>query len=175
MVEILNNGIVCALEVFLALHLGIAGITKLLTPQHFAIVLRQQHIIPKWSIKGVTYTLPTVEVLTAVILIIEVSHPLTKGLTLLLFSTFLVVKLILFAKKSNADCGCKGKHSTEQVDLASVTVSVILFLITLIYYNLPIYEQVMSIWVWQLFKLVIFVTICGWLLTLRTKPKVRLL
>jgi hypothetical protein len=121
--------LVLGLEAYFAALLGVAGFAKVHQRQQFALTLRQQRILPHWSIPLIALILPWGELLIAELLIVGIAKALTAGIVLTLFLSFLVFKLILMVSQPKADCGCSGASQAQPVDNASIVVATIFVLL----------------------------------------------
>lgn len=113
------------MEFYFAALLGTAGLAKLASLHQFAATLRQQRILPHWSIAWVSRLVPWIEVGLACLLISGGAPRLAAVLTLLVFAGFLLFKVLLLRANPGVDCGCGHDARPTPVDGASITVSAI--------------------------------------------------
>jgi hypothetical protein len=121
------------LEIYLGVTFGAAGLTKIAQLGSFKVALSKQNILPAWSVQWVGLIAPWIEVTVAALLISGLAPIVAALLACGLCSIFLFFKLLLFSRKSTASCGCSGAKHHTPVDLSSITVSVILLGISLLY------------------------------------------
>lgn len=155
--------VVLAADLYFAALFGVAGLAKLNHPHHFITTLRQQGILPNWSIALVGYIVPRLEVAIAFLLIVGLFPQFTGIMLLLLCLGFLLIKLLLIHKRSTADCGCGSITHLQSVDGVSIVVSMVLF-------GLAIFHLwgVMTItpidWLWRLPGVITFIFGGCWLI-----------
>lgn len=113
-----------ALDCYFAAVIGVSGLAKVDNSTLFAMTLRRQRLLPRWSITSVSRIFPWVEIILAGALIIGVLPALTAAFVLVLFSTFFVVEIIILVSRRETNCGCYGGAYTYKVDKASATTSV---------------------------------------------------
>lgn len=144
------------LELYFAATLGVAGLSKVDTSSSFAMTLRQQRILPSWSIGFVSRILPWGEILLAVLLLVGIKETITVIAVTLLFAVFLGIKVFLFITKSEADCGCTAHSQPQKVDGVSVAVSVLLlfFAILLLWF---VTRETSVNWIWRLPVALLFI------------------
>lgn len=155
--------VVLVVDLYFAALLGVAGMAKLAHPHHFITTLRQQSILPNWSIALVSYTVPKLEVTIACLLIVGLFPQITGIILLLLCLGFLLVKLLLIYKKSNVDCGCGNFAHLQSVDGASIVVSMILVGLA-IFHLWGVMTITLVDWLWRLPGVVMFTVGGGWLI-----------
>lgn len=126
----MNIWILLLLQVYMAAILFVSGLAKVVNPQQFSATLRRQRILPLWSINFVARILPWLEVILAILLVLEILPLLISVLTLFLFASFLITEVILVKKKRTKECGCFGMVYPQSIDSASITVSVIFVLLS---------------------------------------------
>jgi hypothetical protein len=115
--------ILLVVQTYLAVILGVSGLAKAIDSNQFASTLYRQRILPFWSIKGVSRSVPWLEVGLAILLVLEFSAIVVNLLVLTLFSCFLIIEIILLNTKRSKECGCYGAAYQHNVDAASVVVS----------------------------------------------------
>jgi len=155
--------LIFVLELYLAVTLGVSGLAKVADLSYFESVLKEQRILPLWSIQAASRISPWVEIALAFFLITGFFTVAASLLVVALFAFFLGIKLFLLKKKNGADCGCLGRVNAQKVDGASVGASVILLLVAGIHFWLvmdiaPIY------WVWRAIGVIFVGGIMGMLL-----------
>lgn len=97
-----------ALDIYLAAVLATAGFAKAENPDRFAAVLRHQRLWPRWSVAVGSWLFPWVEVALAGLLILGLTPPLTAAAVLIVFASFLIIKVLLLMLRRDTDCGCNG-------------------------------------------------------------------
>lgn len=144
-----------AFELYFALIFSVSSLGKLDDPAHFSVVLRQQRILPSWSIQVVSEFLPWVEIAVAILLISGMAPLASAVAAAMLFVIFLTVKIILLVTKDSVDCGCYGDSQLDRVDTASLVVSTLFVLFAGI--HLWLIRQTVSVdWQWRVFAVVLF-------------------
>lgn len=143
------------LNLYFAAMLGIAGLAKLDSPESFAITLRQQRILPIWSVSAISRLLPYVEVVLACMLVVGIVPTFTAATVLLLFISFLGVKLLLALTNPGASCGCSGATQSQVVDNASLLVSCVLIALAVLQLWTTIWVVPIS-WTWRLLGILVF-------------------
>lgn len=119
------------LEGYFAAMLGVSGLAKLEHPQHFARTLLLHRMLPSWSVVVVSRTFPWLEVLLATLLLSGIGQRLTSVVTLVLFTGFLAVEIVLVLTKRATNCGCYGVAYARRVDGAALLVSSVLIALAL--------------------------------------------
>ncbi len=154
-----------ALDLYFATVLGVSGLAKIDDPVHFALTLRQQRLLPEWSITGISYSLPWAEFLLAAALVLGVAPLLTGTLVLALFGVFLAVEVIVLSTGRTTSCGCFGRTHNRPVDAASVIVSVVLVLFA-VFHLWAVYVSASSAiqWTWRIPAILLFSAGVAWLL-----------
>lgn len=165
-----------ALDLYFAAMFGSSGLAKISNPRSFANILRQQRILPGWSTRIVSLTLPLAEILIALCLVAGLIAIVTATLVLALLLTFLGVKVYLLMTGSTADCGCHGSENPRPVDSASVIASAILALLAAVHLWFSIQVAPVN-WPWRLIADCVFLVIGCFLIgkiivRLRTRPHV---
>lgn len=155
--------ILFGLELYLAAMLSISGLAKLVHPNQFKATLNQHRILPQRSVWLVGMFFPVFEILVAGFLLSGMARIFTAVVVLILFVSFLIIKLILTITSSTTDCGCYGTAHIQQIDNASIGVSVVLVLIATFHlwassWALPVF------WSWRLFAIILYAAIGCWLL-----------
>lgn len=120
------NLVVLSLQFYFASMLGVAGLAKIEHPEQFADTMALQRILPRWSLNAVSRIVPWIEVVVALLLMTGLAPLATSSLTLLLFTSFLAVEVVLLKTKYAGNCGCYGASHLHRVDGGSVAASVIL-------------------------------------------------
>lgn len=118
--------IVFILKLYLAAVLGVAGLAKLADRQQFFATITSFQILPSWSVILAGTALPWLEIVIAVELITDISPILTALTTFVLFTGFLILKIILAATRKTTDCGCFGTAQYQMKNGANIVVSSIL-------------------------------------------------
>lgn len=115
------------LNLYFGATLGISGLTKVADSEYFASTLHRQHLIPAILIPLISKTFQWLELAIALLLVIGIDSLAVaiNLIILLLFIGFLGVKLKLVGTAKN-ECGCYGKSLKSNVDVSSITVSIIL-------------------------------------------------
>lgn len=116
------NILLMLLALYLAATLGVSGLAKAAQPAYFSTTLRQQGLLPAWSISVIGWSVPWLELVLAGALISGVAALPISVLTLALFVGFGVVKLLLYRRQVTVDCGCYGPDQARQVDASSLAV-----------------------------------------------------
>ena len=155
--------LVFILELYFAMLLGVSALAKVDDPQHFAQTLRQQKILPTWSISATSRVVPLIEISIAILLVLGITEVITAILVLVLFVIFLGIKVFLLMTKSEAGCGCNGVTKQEKVDGISVLISTILVLLIVVQLWLVALRASVSLQ-WRLIECVIFLGVVGFLL-----------
>ncbi|MFN8453209.1 MAG: MauE/DoxX family redox-associated membrane protein [Anaerolineae bacterium] len=114
------------LSLYFAAMLGVSGLAKAEHPEQFAATLRRHRILPHWSMIGISKIVPWLEIVVAILLILNLLPVITSALVFLLFVSFLVIETILVVKKRATECGCYGVVYPQKVDGASIVISIIL-------------------------------------------------
>lgn len=114
-----------ALDCYFAAVLGIAGLAKLDDPAPFAATLRQQHLLPSWSVGTISRLFPWLEITLAGALLSGIAAIRVATFTILIFAGFLVVQILL-ATKHGSDCGCYGAASPHRIEGASIGTAALL-------------------------------------------------
>jgi len=154
--------LILALRLYLALVLGVAGLAKIEDPTHFTALLRKQGLLSGRALNVVGSTFPWAELLLSALLVLGVFPSLSAAFTAITFIGFLIYDLILLAKKNNVECGCFGSASSRKVSRATAATSVILALVALVHWHL---QQRSIIPTWQQLPFIIgFLALEGWLL-----------
>lgn len=141
--------IVFALDFYFAAMLSISGLSKVNDSEYFATTLRQQHIVPVWSVGIATKILPWIEILVAILLVTGAIAMITAVIVLVLFIFFLGLKVFLLRTGWAEDCGCYGNAKSQKIDVVSITVSFILTLLAIMYLWLATHTAPVS-WIWRL-------------------------
>jgi len=152
-----------ALDCYFAAVLGVSGLAKIDNPALFAVTLRRQRLLPRWSITSVSYIFPWVELILAGALIIGVLPALTAALVLVLFSTFFVIETIILISRRETNCSCYGGAYTYKVDKASARTSVVFMALAAL--NVWASSTTAPIaWLWRLSATILFSIAGVWLL-----------
>lgn len=88
-----------------------AGFTKLYPREHrflFELAVSAYQILPVWGVIVVARTLPWLEVVLGVLLLVGWKLRYTSTLGALLLGSFMVAMSITYARGIEADCGCFG-------------------------------------------------------------------
>ena len=91
-------------RVFLAVVFVYAGVTKLLDPTGFAVILSRYHIVPDPMLAPAAYGLPALEALAGIALVFNLKGSLETITALLLL--FIGVLWFGILKGLEIDCGC---------------------------------------------------------------------
>jgi len=113
------------LDFYFASLLTVSGIAKAQRPSQFIATLRQQWVLPAWSITGAGYTLPWIEIGVAALLITGSIPIFAAVVVFTLFGLFLIAELILYLRKYQGNCGCYGAAHVQSVERASIITSAI--------------------------------------------------
>src|SRR5579872_628941 len=136
------------LEMYFAAMLGVSGLTKLNDPLYFTNTLRQQGLLPPWSISPATKIFPWLEIILSLLLIAGIFAVWNALLLLALFVGFAGIKIVLIAKGYDKDCGCFGGAKPQQVDSLSITVAVVYVLLAGLHAWLIFHFPFIS-WLWR--------------------------
>jgi peroxiredoxin len=152
------NLLTFAIELYFAVMLGISGFAKINNPAYFVKVLVQQKLLPGWSIVPVSKIFPWLEISIAFLLIVGVEIVALAILVLVLFATFLGIKIVLFVRQQTSDCGCLGSARPEKIDSVSITVSAITLLFAVLHLIL-VSEAPSIFWLWRFMGCILFVVL----------------
>ncbi|HEY7340427.1 MAG TPA: MauE/DoxX family redox-associated membrane protein [Ktedonobacterales bacterium] len=134
------SAVAYALALYFTAVLGISGLSKVAEPARFREALDQQGFWPFWIRPYLGVVIPCAEVGLAFLLLTGWSQLLVGGAVLALLAAFLGLKIVLYATKSEADCGCSiSAKRADPVDLTSVLVSSMLVLGAMVYLGLVVY------------------------------------
>lgn len=117
--------LVLLLSAYFACLLMVAGCAKLDDPHLFESTLRVLRILPRRMIWPASRIVPWLEMVFAVVLISGISPLIAASVNLVLFTSFLVTKLVLFIREPTSDCGCYGSTYRRNIDPANITVSIL--------------------------------------------------
>lgn len=152
-----------AIEIYLAIILGVSGLAKAEYPDQFEATLRRHGILPKRTLWAASRFIPTLEIVVAALLVSGVAALLSAALALCLFLGFLVTEIILLSTRRSNECGCYGVAFPRKVDPAGVAASTIL--VSLAAFHLSEVTQVTSVpWDWRLPGIVVLGGGMLWLL-----------
>ena len=147
---------------YFAAVFGISGFAKLQQPGQFAMTLRRQQILPSWSIIPVSWSLPGVEILVAILLVTGIDQRITAYVVLSLFIAFLAFEATLLLTKRFAECGCYGIAYQQKAGVTSVLTSIILVCFAAL--HLWVVERgVSDLSQWRLFFTILFGAMGGWI------------
>lgn len=138
-----------ALDLYLAAVLGISGLTKIKEPAEFAATLYRHHILPSWSIPGISRVCPWVEVALAAALVVGLAPLLTAALVVILIGTFCMIETIPLVNGSATNCGCYGTGHARKVDGSSVLTSAALIGIAALHLW-AVHDGEQVAWPWRL-------------------------
>lgn len=151
------------LDAYFAAILGVAGISKIREPAQFAMALRQQRLLPHWSIVRVSSVFPWAEVVLASVLIVGIGNVISATLVTALFGGFLIIKVILVTTKSTTGCGCYGHATANRVDSADLITSTALLCLAILHLW-SAKTAAPAMWTWRLSAIVVFFAVGCWLL-----------
>jgi hypothetical protein len=123
--------ILFATNVYFGMLLGVAELTKIRWPDAFQSELLAQRGVPKWSAYYIAIVFPWLEIIVAAFLVMGAFLIPTAVVTLILFTVFLVFKIVLYKNKRLSGCACFVANRQETIDLASITTSILFFLLAL--------------------------------------------
>ena len=124
---------ICA-RLFLAVLFLWAGISKLLDPDKFAVIIDEFGILPTKMIWPVAYALPVVEVMAGIGLVFNVWGSLALATALMIF--FIGIVSYGIWKGIDVDCGCFGMYDSETSLLGKLKPALardFLFLLPIVY------------------------------------------
>jgi hypothetical protein len=127
------NVLLLGIELYLAAMLGVSGLAKIEHPGHFAATLRRHRILPNWTIEGVSRIVPWLEVVIAVLLVVGLAPVPTALFTVLLFTSFLTIEVMLVVTNRATECGCYGLAYSQKVDYASIVASIFLVSVAILH------------------------------------------
>lgn len=92
---------------FTGMFLFLSGVHKIREKKVFHAALMAYKILPDWSLRGVKYTLPTMELLSAVALLTPITRTLGIAMSALLLCIYGVAMAInLVRGRTEIECGC---------------------------------------------------------------------
>ena len=158
------NVILLLLQAYLAVVLGISGLAKAVNPRQFAATLQRQRILPDWSIECISYLVPWLEMVLALLLVVGVLPIVIGIITMLVFMSFLTIEIIVLKTNRHKQCGCYGMAHRQKVDEASVAVSTIfIILASFNVWGTIFWEPVAALW--RIPGIIVFGLGSTWLLT----------
>jgi uncharacterized membrane protein YphA (DoxX/SURF4 family) len=98
----------------------VAGAAKIADLQHFHAQVGQYHLLPHVLEAPFAYTLPFVEVLVGVYLLVGLLTRVAAGVGCVLMLAFLVAQGQAWARGLSLDCGCFGSLAHETVGLGTI-------------------------------------------------------
>ncbi len=120
--------VVLALNLYFAAVLSVSGLAKLDQLDAFESLLQRYRLLPAWVIAGTARIFPWVEIALAVAVVTEMARLATATLVAVLFTVFLVIKIVLLRMHDGADCGCFGAAQQQSVDGVSIATATLLAL-----------------------------------------------
>jgi hypothetical protein len=119
------------LRTIIAIPLLIAGISKLLDPTSFVIVLVHDASLPHWVAIAISTLLPPIEISTAVLFITGIYGTISLSATGILYGLFSIFHLLaMFAVPAIRNCGCFGSF-LQMKDSTMLTILLPLFALVL--------------------------------------------
>ncbi|OPY88656.1 MAG: Methylamine utilization protein MauE [Smithella sp. PtaU1.Bin162] len=85
-----------------------AGCEKIIAPQEFATAIYNYRLLPDWAINVLAVTLPYLEVLLAVCLLVSIYVRGASFIAALLFLVFAIALTINLVRGLDISCGCFG-------------------------------------------------------------------
>lgn len=95
-------------RIFLAVIFIYAGYTKIVNPIQFAAAIEKYQILPPGAVIRVVNTLPWIEVVVGVLLIVGIKIRCFAATAGAILAFFVVIMAITHARGIEADCGCFG-------------------------------------------------------------------
>ncbi len=148
------------LSVYFAALLMAAGFTKLDNPGYFSAALRAIRLLPPWSVPLASAVIPWAEILFAFLLISGLFQIVVATVNLALFIFFLMIKLTALRHKLPTGCGCFGLSLRQQIDPATIIVSLVFIVLATMYLWLVSWTTPVSIIV-RLIALLSFLVFSG--------------
>jgi len=134
--EILMQWLQLLLNMYLAAILWVAGLAKMEHLNDFAATLRNQRLLPQWSIQSISYLLPWIELVLSVLLVFRIAPVLISIFVSGLFLAFAAAEGTLLITKRSEDCGCYGIAYARKIDVPSVITSSLLAFLALVHFGL---------------------------------------
>lgn len=145
----MDGFVLFAFSVYFGAMLTVSGLTKLDNPDYFLKALRLYGIFPKWLIRFVATVFPWFELALAVVLVAGIFQHASAAVSLMLFTSFLVLELILLSMGKAVPCGCYGLAFPRKVDSTSVVTSALLVSLAGIHFHLAGIGDVMVPPAWR--------------------------
>lgn len=155
--------VLVAIEIYLAITLGVSGLAKAEYPDQFEATLRRHGILPKRTLRAASRLIPIFEIVVAALLVTGIAPRPSASVALVLFLSFLLTEIVLLATRQSNECGCYGVAFPRKVDAAGVAASTIL--VSLAAFHLWGVTQVTSVpWDWRMPGIVVLGGGTLWLL-----------
>ncbi len=151
-----------ALSLYFAVMLGVAGLAKVEQPAQFAVILRQQRLLPAWGVGVVSRLFPWCEIVLATALVAGIAPRFIAALLLALFAALTIVQIYLLAAQRAVPCGCYGAWSARNVAGASATATALLACLAGLHLGLVFHGAAIPA-LWRVLAGATFVGFEGWI------------
>lgn len=130
MKKVLSNKYLLLLSrIILAFVFIFAGAEKISNPEQFAVAISNYKIFPIFSLNVIAITLPWLEVVAGLLLLLGISIKENSAIigSLMIIFTFLVFSALL--RGLDIDCGCFGTSDGQKVGLLKIVENISLIIL----------------------------------------------